>query len=306
MTSENTPPTDPVTTNLPVPTSNGACSTLITAVLLPTATCVGNELGKRTQAWLDKAKEKKAQDCKKHLENIQKRMSDAPPLIPSSHESVETLEEIGQHLDDIDPDYKELSNMWEELAKRCLQKGEFTNEMLEKLKILTPHEAAYLVKEFPPKKRHRDERDGRYITALEEKGLIKPLTWRKWLQRPWTKSFLAVMALWCIVVLLGVLILHVAPEEISEIKKEEKTYATTLVIILSFGVPVYYILFVMTTEFWIKQKSYELTLIGSLLQESGRRYMPDETAEENEASDLSGVKQEENPAPADHGSEPAG
>lgn len=120
----------------------------ITALLKPTADYLGTELRDYVKATVEEWKAKRRErNLNSHLEGVREKLkAQPPPRSPTgpSFNQLTLFDEWIERAQDIDPEDKELSDIWRNLLAKAARGEAIPTEVIAALKSLSPKEAQFL------------------------------------------------------------------------------------------------------------------------------------------------------------------
>ena len=176
MTEEQKAPEDS-------PVKSLSITPAITALLKPTAEYLGLELRDYVKASVEEWKAKRRErNLNAHLEAVREKLAKEPPTKAQSGPSFNQLmlfDEWIEKAQDIDPEDKDLSDIWRNLLAKAARGEPVPTEVVAALKSLSPREAQFLVEmeqRTPPRPFLSGvvSAESRYLaTSLQAKGILE-------------------------------------------------------------------------------------------------------------------------------------
>ncbi len=155
----------------------------ITALLKPTAEYLGTELRDYVKATVEELKSKRRdRNINAHLEAVRAKLTDQPPPKSQAGPSFSQLalfDEWIEKAQDIDPEDKDLSDIWRNLLIKAARGETVPTEVVAALKSLSPKEAQFLVQlqkripQFPFLRGWASAEDRYLANALEAKSILE-------------------------------------------------------------------------------------------------------------------------------------
>lgn len=159
----------------------------LTALLKPTAEYLGLELRDYVKSHVEEWKEKRrTQNLKAHLQAVRKQIENDPHPKNGQNPSFSQLTLFDEWIDraqDIDPEDKELSKLWQSLLARAARGDRVSSEVMSALKTLSPREAKFL---FEMKHREHLVPFRLRIFSGKDRYLVKSLEAKRILERDHT------------------------------------------------------------------------------------------------------------------------
>ena len=161
----------------------------LTALFKPTADYLGIELRDLVREPIERWKlKRKERNLRAHLDQVRSRVQERLPELPppeiKTTRQADFFSEWAESVEDVDPNDKELSQIWQDLMARVACGEDISAELMRALKTLTPGEAQFLLRlrrigpwlelPFPfPFPQMLSRRDLFYARALEQKQLVE-------------------------------------------------------------------------------------------------------------------------------------
>ena len=110
------------------------------ALLVPAATAIGNYLGERTEAWVERRRQKRLKNIEKHVHSFEKKLGTDPFETPDDKGVYEWIQGVA----DVNPDDPELVEVWQAALARLGEGGDKRRRLLEIVRSLGDDEARFV------------------------------------------------------------------------------------------------------------------------------------------------------------------